>query len=88
MCSVAQLCRAHRNPKDCKPTKFLWPRGFSRREYWSESPCPPLGDLLKQVMEPRSPAFQADSLPEPPGKPKNTEVGSVSLLQGIFASQG
>ena len=35
--------------------------------------------------EPRSPALQADSLPsEPPGKPKNTEVGSLSLLQGNF----
>ena len=36
-------------------------------------------------MEPRSPALQADSLPsEPPGNPKNTGVGSLSLLQGIF----
>ena len=32
--------------------------------------------------------MQADSLPsEPPGKPKNTEVGSPSLLQGIFPTQ-
>ena len=30
----------------------------------------------------------ADSLPsEPPGKPKNTGVGSVSLLQGIIPTQ-
>ena len=30
-----------------------------------------------------------DSLPaEPPGKPKNTGVGSLSLLQGIFLTQG
>ena len=30
----------------------------------------------------------ADSLPsEPTGKPKNTEVGSLSLLQGIFPTQ-
>ena len=29
-----------------------------------------------------------DSLPaEPPGRPKNAEVGSLSLLQGIFLSQ-
>ena len=34
---------------------------------------------------PGPPALQADSLPsEPPGKPKNTGVGNVSLLQGIF----
>ena len=39
-------------------------------------------------MEPESPALQADSLPaEPQGKPKNTGVGSLSLLQGIFPTQ-
>ena len=39
-------------------------------------------------IEPRSPTLQADSLPaELPGKPKNTRVGSLSLLQGIFPSQ-
>ena len=39
-------------------------------------------------MEPRSPALQVDSLPaEPPGKPKNTGVGSLSLLQGNFLTQ-
>ena len=32
-------------------------------------------------IEPRSPALQEDSLPsEPPGKPKDTGVGSLSLL--------
>ena len=36
-------------------------------------------------MESRSPTLQADSLPsEPPEKPKNTGVGSLSLLQRIF----
>ena len=36
-------------------------------------------------IEPRHPAFQADSLPaEPQGKPKKTGVGTLSLLQGIF----
>ena len=35
--------------------------------------------------QPRSPALQVDSLPaEPPGKPKNTEVSSLSLLQRLF----
>ena len=42
-------------------------------------------DLPNPGIEPRSPALQADSLPaEPQGKPKNTGVGSLSLLQGIF----
>ena len=39
-------------------------------------------------IEPRSPSLQADFLPaEPPGKPKNTGVHSLSLLQGIFLTQ-
>ena len=37
---------------------------------------------------PRFPALQADSLPsEPPGKPKNPGVSSLSLLQGTFLTQ-
>ena len=39
-------------------------------------------------IKPRSPALQADSLPaEPQGKPKNTGVRSLSLLQRIFPTQ-
>ena len=39
--------------------------GFSRQEYWSGLPCPPLEDLPNPGMEPASPAtpaLQADSL--------------------------
>ena len=39
-------------------------------------------------IETMTPALQADSLPaEPQGKPKNTGVGSLSLLQQIFPTQ-
>ena len=39
-------------------------------------------------IKPRSPVLQVDSSPaEPPGKPKNTGVGSLSLLQGNFPTQ-
>ena len=39
-------------------------------------------------IEPRSPALQADSLPsELSAKPKNTGLGTLSLLQGIFLTQ-
>ena len=39
-------------------------------------------------IEARSPTLQVDSLPsEPPGKPKNTGVDSLSLLQGNFPTQ-
>ena len=61
---------------------------FSRPEYWWGSPFPSPGDLPNPGIELLSPALQADSLPaEPPGKPKNTGVGSLSLLQQIFLSQ-
>ena len=43
--------------------------GFSRPEYWSGLPRPPPGDLSNPGIEPRSPAFQPDSLAaEPQGK--------------------
>ena len=46
------------------------------------------GDLPNPGIEPRSPPLQVDSLPaEPQGKPKNTGVGSLSLLQAIFLTQ-
>ena len=46
------------------------------------------GNLPNPGIEHRSPALQADSLPaELPEKPKNTGVGSLSLLQGIFPTQ-
>ena len=56
--------------------------GFSRQEYWSALPFPSPRDLPDPGIKPRSPALQADFLPaEPPGKPKNTGMGSLSLLQ-------
>ena len=51
-------------------------------------PCPLPGTLPNPGIEPRYPALWADSLPsEPPGKPKNTGLNSLSLLQGIFPTQ-
>ena len=56
---------------------------FSRPEYWSGLPFLSPEDLPNPGIEPTSPALQADSLPaEPQGKPKNTGVGSLSILQG------
>ena len=50
--------------------------------------CPLPGDLLNPGIKPTSPPLQADSLPsEPPWRPKNTGVGSHSLLQEIFPTQ-
>ena len=88
LCLVTQLC-----PTLCDPVDYSLPgsslsMGFSRQEHWTGLPCPPPGDLPDPGVEPRSPALQADSLPsELPGKPKNTGVGNLSLLQGNFLTQ-
>ena len=75
-------------PHGLWPARLLCPWGFSRQEHWSGLPCPLPGDLPNPGVEPRSPTLQADSLlSEPPGKPKNTGVGSLSLLQGVFPTQ-
>ena len=61
---------------------------FSRPEYWSGQSFPSPGDLPNPGIEPRTPTLQVASLPaEPQGKPKNTGVGSLSLLQEIFLTQ-
>ena len=85
------LCRSAM-PDSCDPWAVAhWvfcPWGFSRQEYWSGLPCPPPGDLPNPGIEVMSPTLQVDSLmSEPPGKSKNTGVGSLSLLQGIFPTQ-
>ena len=70
------------------PTRLLCPWGFFRQEYWSGLPCLPPGDPPNPGIEPRFPALQVDSLPtESAGKPKNTGVGKLSFLQGIFPTQ-
>ena len=79
---VAQSCLTL-----CDPMDYTVPGIFQARILkWVATPSPV--DLPNLGMEPRSPAFQSDSLPaEPPGKPKNTGVGSLSLHQWIFLSQ-
>ena len=73
-------------------TNSLQPHGlsveFSRPEHWTRWPFPSPGDLPNPGIEPRPPTLLADSLPaDPQGKPKNTGVGSISLLQGMFPTQ-
>ena len=71
-------------PNGLQPTR-LSVHGDS---HGSGLPCPSPGELPNSGVEPRSPPLQADSLPtEPPGKPKKTRVGSLSLLQGISLNQ-
>ena len=75
-------------PQRLQPGRLLCPWAFSRQEYWSGLPCPPPGCLPNPGIKPRSPTLQEDFLSsEPPGKPKNTGVGSLSLLQGNFPTK-
>ena len=56
--------------------------GFPRKQYWSGLPCPPPGDLPNPGIKPTcsvSSALPADSLPEPPGKPRPTSIISVQF---------
>ena len=56
--------------------------------YWSGQLFLSPRGLRNPGIESRSPTLQADSLlSEPPGKPKNTGVGSLSLRQRIFPTQ-
>ena len=69
------------------PHVLYSPRNFLGQNTGVGSPSSP-GDLPNPGIESRSPALQEDSLPaEPQGKPKNTGVGSLSLLQWIFMTQ-
>ena len=85
MCLVIWSCQTLCDPIDCSQP------GSSAHEDspgMRGLPCPPLGYLLNPGIKVRSPRLQSDSLPiEPLGKDKNTEVGSLSLLQGIFLTQ-
>ena len=73
-------------PQGWQPGRLLCPWGFSRQKYWSGLMCPPPGDIPNLGFEPRSPALHADSLLT--GKPKNTGVGNLSILQGNFPNPG
>ena len=87
VCLFTQPCPTLCDPMDCSPSGSC-PRGFSKQEYCSELPCPPPGDLPNPRVKLRPPALQDASLPsEPPGKPKNTGVGSLSLSKWNFLTQ-
>ena len=72
------------NPMDC--TYSPWNSPSQNTGVGSLFPSP--GGLPNPGIEPRSPTLQVDSFPaEPPGKLRNTGVGSLSLLQQIFSIQ-
>ena len=76
------------NPIDCSPPGSSV-HGVLPARMLEWVACPPPGDIPNPGIKPRSPALQLDSLPaEPQGKPENTGVSSLSLLQHIFPTQG
>ena len=52
----AESCPTLCKPMDCSPPGSM---GFSRQEYWSRLPFPPLGDLPDPRIEPASPVSPA-----------------------------
>ena len=82
--SVVSLC----DPMDCSPAGSSVHGDFPSKNTGVGCHALLQGNLPKPGIKPRSPTLQADSSPsEPPGKPRNAGVGSLSLLQGIFPTQ-
>ena len=88
MCLVTQLCPTLCNHMDCSPLDSSVHRDSSSKN--TGVSCLTLQRIFHNPgTEPRSPSSQEDFFlsPEPPRKPRNTGVGSLSLLQGIFLTQ-
>ena len=80
---VTQPCRTL-----CDPMAYIV-HGILQARILEWVAFPFSGDLPNPGIKPRSSILQADSLPaEPQEKPKNTGMGSLSLLQWIFPTQG
>ena len=91
---VFLFSRGSSQPRDWTQVSCIAGRFFTSwatreaQAHWSGYPVPSPVDLPDPGIEPGSSELQADSLPaEPRGKPKNTGVGSLSLLQQIFPTQ-
>ena len=71
------------------PTRLLYPWGSPGKNTGVGCHAMPSSKCSSQRRDQiRSSTLQADSLPsKPPGKPQNTAVGSLFLLQDIFPAQ-
>ena len=54
LCLVIQSCLTL-GPLELQASRLFYPRGFSRKEYWSGLPCLPPGDLPNQGSNPGLP---------------------------------
>ena len=80
MCSHTKSCPTLCNPMDYSPLGFSI-MGFFRQEYWSQLPCPSLGDISNPGIEPRLFCllhWQMGSLPLIP--PKDRVQASFTFL--------
>ena len=83
LCLVAQLCHTLCDPWSVAHQAPL-SMGILQARILEWGAMPYSRDLPNPGIEPRSPTLQEDSLPS---EPRNTGVGSLSLLQGIFPTQ-
>ena len=80
-----QSCPTLRDLMDCRPPGSSVPGDSPGKNTGVDCHALLQGNLLSPGIKPRSLSLLAGSLPsEPQGKPKITEVSSLSLLQGIF----
>ena len=86
LCLITQLCPTLWGPMDCSPPGSS-AHGDSPGKNTGMS-CHALlqGILPNRGIEPRCPTLQMNTA-KPPGKPKNTAVGSLSLFQEILPIQ-
>ena len=86
---VPQSCPTLCDPMDCSlPGSSVHGILQARIVEWVAIPFSEKEDLPNPGIKPMSHTLQADSLLSGPlGKPKNTEVGSLVLPQGIFPTQ-
>ena len=85
---VTQSCPTLSDPVDCSPPGSSIHGIFQARVLEWGAIAFSRGVLINPGIEPRSLTLQMDSLPaEPQVKYKNTEVGSLSLLQQLFLTQ-
>ena len=86
-CKVAQSCQILSDPPWTVACQASLSMELPKPGYWSGYLFPSPRDPNPET-EPKTLALQAIYLlSEPPGKPKNTGVRSLSLLQGISQSQ-
>ena len=88
LCLVTQSCPTLCDPMDCSQPGSSGHGDSPGKNTRVDCHALLQGNLLNPGVELRSSTLQVDSLPsEPPGKPKNTGMGTLSFLQGNFRTQ-